>query len=229
MPKQPRHWGSLLYLCCLYSLRWRTRRRYSVGMMLYTWRPPSNNHLFEPLQNKSWTHSRWFRLWFKRGSLFLNSKYLISVNSRLNQIAVLWFTFMYSKMNYYNTGSGLLYNGICFSSFLDLPQSSLSVCPLLWSSYLLGWHHLFSDSRLLWFSILWSRWDSLYGTFCWLFVEKLHISFWWKNKYTAVQERFLEKVNATILKGIVGGFELTVFQRNLKEWLKRPWTHVCKC
>ena len=43
------------------------------------------------------------------------------------------------------------------------------------------------------------------------------------------QERLLEKVNGTILKGIVGGFELTVFQRNLKEWLERPWTYVCKC
>ena len=25
-------------------------------------------------------------------------------------------------------------------------------------------------------------------------------------------------------KGIVGGFEFTVFQRNLKEWQERPWT-----
>ena len=25
-------------------------------------------------------------------------------------------------------------------------------------------------------------------------------------------------------KGIVGGFEFTVFQRNLKEWHERPWT-----
>ena len=29
-----------------------------------------------------------------------------------------------------------------------------------------------------------------------------------------------EKVHATIPKGIVDGFEFTVFQRNLKEWLK---------
>lgn len=55
---------------------------------------------FEPPQNQSWTHSRWFRLWFKRVSLLLNSRYLISFNSRLNQIAVLWFTYMYSEMNY---------------------------------------------------------------------------------------------------------------------------------
>ena len=82
-------------------------------------------------------------------------------------------------MYYYNTGSGLFYNSICFSSFLDLPQSSLSVCPLLWSSYLLGWYHLFSDSRLLWFSILWSRWDSLYATFCWLFfATKINIQYY---------------------------------------------------
>ena len=32
------------------------------------------------------------------------------------------------------------------------------------------------------------------------------------------RERLSEKVHATILKGIVGGFEFTVVQRNLKEW-----------
>ena len=32
------------------------------------------------------------------------------------------------------------------------------------------------------------------------------------------RERMSEKVHATILKGIVGGFESTVLQRNLKEW-----------
>ena len=32
-----------------------------------------------------------------------------------------------------------------------------------------------------------------------------------------------EKVHATIPKGIVGGFEFTVFQRNLREWQERPW------
>ena len=31
------------------------------------------------------------------------------------------------------------------------------------------------------------------------------------------QERLSEKVHATIRKGIVGGFEFTVFQRSLKE------------
>ena len=39
-------------------------------------------------------------------------------------------------------------------------------------------------------------------------------------------ERLSEKVHATIPKGIVGGFELTVFQRSLKEWHERPWTYV---
>ena len=31
-----------------------------------------------------------------------------------------------------------------------------------------------------------------------------------------------DKVHATTLKGILGGFEFTVFQRNLKEWQERP-------
>ena len=38
------------------------------------------------------------------------------------------------------------------------------------------------------------------------------------------QESLSEKVHATIPKGIVGGFEFNVLQRNLKEWHKRPWT-----
>ena len=32
------------------------------------------------------------------------------------------------------------------------------------------------------------------------------------------QEWFLEKVHATIPKGIVGSFEFTVFQKNFKQW-----------
>ena len=43
------------------------------------------------------------------------------------------------------------------------------------------------------------------------------------------RERLLEKVHATIPKGIVGGFEFTVLQRNLKEWHERPWTYDCEC
>ena len=42
-------------------------------------------------------------------------------------------------------------------------------------------------------------------------------------------ERLSEKVHATIPKGIVGGFEFAVLQRNLKEWHERPWTYVCAC
>ena len=40
------------------------------------------------------------------------------------------------------------------------------------------------------------------------------------------RERLLEKVHATIPRGIVGGFEFTVLQRNLKEWHRRPRTYV---
>ena len=43
------------------------------------------------------------------------------------------------------------------------------------------------------------------------------------------RERLSEKVHATIRKGIRGGFEFTVLQRNLQEWHKRPWTYVCDC
>ena len=43
------------------------------------------------------------------------------------------------------------------------------------------------------------------------------------------RERLSEKVHATITKGIVGGFEFAVLQRNLKEWHKRPWAYVCVC
>ena len=33
-------------------------------------------------------------------------------------------------------------------------------------------------------------------------------------------------MHATTPKGIVGGFEFTVFQINLIEWQERPWTYV---
>ena len=42
-------------------------------------------------------------------------------------------------------------------------------------------------------------------------------------------EKLSEKAHATTPKGIVGGFEFTVFQRNLKEWQERPWTYICEC
>ena len=43
------------------------------------------------------------------------------------------------------------------------------------------------------------------------------------------RERLSEELHATILKGIVGGFEFTVLQKSLKVWYGRPWTYVCKC
>ena len=43
------------------------------------------------------------------------------------------------------------------------------------------------------------------------------------------REKLSEKVHSTITKGIVGGFEFAVLQRNLKEWHERPWTYVCEC
>ena len=44
------------------------------------------------------------------------------------------------------------------------------------------------------------------------------------------RERLSEKVHATISKGIVGGFEFTVLQRNLREWHEKPWiSNVCEC
>ena len=55
-----------------------------------------------------------------------------------------------------------------------------------------------------------SRWDTLW-----------QIQLFW--------ERLSEKVHATILKGIVGDFKCTVFQRNLKESYGRPLIYVCEC
>ena len=54
----------------------------------------------------------------------------------------------------------------------------------------------------------------------------------WKNElilFTAISRKVVAKVNATIPKSIVGGFEFTLRQRNLKEWHERPWTYVCEC
>ena len=42
-------------------------------------------------------------------------------------------------------------------------------------------------------------------------------------------ERLSQKVRVTILKDIVGSFEFTALQGNLKEWHERPWTYVCEC
>ena len=52
------------------------------------------------------------------------------------------------------------------------------------------------------------------------------------TRYSSIQlfwERLSEKVHATILKGIVGDFKCTVFQRNLKESYGRPLIYVCEC
>ena len=42
--------------------------------------------------------------------------------------------------------------------------------------------------------------------------------------YTAISRKVVGKIP----KGIVGGFEGTVLQRNLKEWYGRPRTYVCE-
>ena len=46
---------------------------------------------------------------------------------------------------------------------------------------------------------------------------------------TAISREVVGKVHATIPKVIVGGFEFTVLQRNLKEVHERPWTKICHC
>ena len=50
-----------------------------------------------------------------------------------------------------------------------------------------------------------------------------------KNSIQLFRERLWEKVHAIMPKGIVGGFEFTVLQRNLQEWHERPWTYVFNC
>ena len=47
--------------------------------------------------------------------------------------------------------------------------------------------------------------------------------------YTAISRKVVAKVNATIPKSIVSGFEFTLLQRNLKEWHERPWRYVSEC
>ena len=48
---------------------------------------------------------------------------------------------------------------------------------------------------------------------------------------TAISRKVLMfgKVRATIPKGIMGGFEFTVLQRNLKEVHQMPRTKICHC
>ena len=47
-----------------------------------------------------------------------------------------------------------------------------------------------------------------------------------RNRLQPFRERLSGKVHATILNGIVGGFEFSVFQRNLKE-LARKAMEMC--
>ena len=48
--------------------------------------------------------------------------------------------------------------------------------------------------------------------------------------YTAISRKVVgKKGQATIPKGIVGSFEFTVLQSNLKEWHDRSWAYVCEC
>ena len=52
------------------------------------------------------------------------------------------------------------------------------------------------------------------------------------TEYRCIQlfrERLSEKVHATTPKGIVGGLEFTILQRNFKELHERPWTFTCEC
>ena len=49
------------------------------------------------------------------------------------------------------------------------------------------------------------------------------------NNIQLFWETLSGKVHATILKGIVGDFKCTVFQRNLKESYGRPLIYVCQC
>ena len=47
--------------------------------------------------------------------------------------------------------------------------------------------------------------------------------------YSYFEKGCRKKGHATIPKGIVGSFEFTVLQSNLKEWHDRSWAYVCEC
>ena len=49
------------------------------------------------------------------------------------------------------------------------------------------------------------------------------------STYPAISRQLVGKSAPDNPKGIVGGFEFAVRQRNLKEGHKRPWTYVCTC
>ena len=48
-------------------------------------------------------------------------------------------------------------------------------------------------------------------------------------RYTAISRKVVGKSARDNPKGIEGGFEFTVLQRNLREWHERPWRYVCEC
>ena len=46
---------------------------------------------------------------------------------------------------------------------------------------------------------------------------------------TTISRKVVGKVHTTIPKGIMGGFEVTVLQRNLNKVHERPWNKICHC
>ena len=77
--------------------------------------------------------------------------------------------------------------------------------------------------RMLWLSCL--DWVDLTGKI----LVRVYLNERAKVVIQLFRERLSEKVHAAIPKGIVGGFEFAVPQRNLKEWHKRQCTYVCAC
>ena len=61
---------------------------------------------------------------------------------------------------------------------------------------------------------------------CIVYVYNFHSHLCGASYIQLFRERLSEKVHATISKGIVGGFEFSVFQRNLKE-LARKAMELC--
>ena len=47
--------------------------------------------------------------------------------------------------------------------------------------------------------------------------------------HVPISRKVVGKSASPSTKGIVGGFEFIVLQRNLKEWHERPWIYVCEC
>ena len=88
--------------------------------------------------------------------------------------------------------------------------------------------YIFGYYRTIWYT--YQKEEPYYIVFVTRLLPNTHCG----DSYVSVRlqlfrERLSEKVHATIPKGIVGSFEITVFQRSLKEWHERPWTYVCEC